>query len=80
MINGVVSPESAGREYGVSISTAGVIDWPATMALRTPRSEGGSPSACPLEGFSNSWAPEAEICFAHVAAATLFTERRHSLT
>jgi N-methylhydantoinase B len=35
VINGFVSPESAGREYGVGISTAGVVDWPATMALRT---------------------------------------------
>ena len=37
VINGVVSPESAGREYGVSISTAGVIDWPATTTLRLPK-------------------------------------------
>jgi N-methylhydantoinase B len=34
VINGVVSLESAGREYGVGISTAGVVDWPATTALR----------------------------------------------
>jgi N-methylhydantoinase B len=34
VIDGIVSPESAGREYGVSLSTLGVVDWPATTVLR----------------------------------------------
>ena len=35
VIDGIVSPEAARRDYGVVISATGEVEWPATTALRT---------------------------------------------
>jgi hypothetical protein len=37
VIDGIVSAEAAGRDYGVVVSAAGVVDGPATVALRGGR-------------------------------------------
>ena len=37
VIDGIVSPETAERDYGVVVSAAGTIDWPASTAMRADR-------------------------------------------